>query len=600
MADNHTNIILTAVDKTQAAIKSATGGIQTLSQTISSVPGFGGIAASLGALAGAGTFKLLIADTISWAAGMDDLAEKTGASVENLSSLSRIAKISGADMGMVEQGLIRMSKALSGADDEAKGAGHALAFLGLKAEDLRKMDSAEALKAVADAMAKYGDGTGKTALALDLWGKSGAQLLPLIKDLADQQLKGGKLTTEQAAAAEQLEKAWNKVNAEGGAWSKQMAVDMIPTLASLLDFVVQSKDTLYAMSAGLVVTGNAMVTFAQVVAAAIGGGFTDEGQAYIKQKLAENSRFIDAAREDLDKRASAYKSLREKIDATLAGGDAIKPKADYKGKGAGAGKASSGKTASASAADKSESWDDMINRKVAEELQKPKIAAMELQAMIEALDRQFFDGTITLEDYDRAMAKISKTSATAGKDAKELDKIGQELGMTFSSAFEDAILGGKNFGDVLKGLEQDIARIILRKSITEPIGTGISDAIKGSGIGASIGGWFKDVFKFEDGGIMGAGGPLPLRAYAGGGIANSPQLALYGEGSMNEAFVPLPDGRRIPVAMQGGSAPAVTINQTINIDSRSDQATIVAAMMHAKEAAKSEIMQSMRRGGAFA
>jgi hypothetical protein len=55
---------------------------------------------------------------------------------------------------------------------------------------------------------------------------------------------------------------------------------------------------------------------------------------------------------------------------------------------------------------------------------------------------------------------------------------------------------------------------------------------------------------------MTARGPLPLNAYAGGGIANSPQVALFGEGRMNEAYVPLPDGRRIPVAMQGTPAPA--------------------------------------------
>lgn len=53
---------------------------------------------------------------------------------------------------------------------------------------------------------------------------------------------------------------------------------------------------------------------------------------------------------------------------------------------------------------------------------------------------------------------------------------------------------------------------------------------------------------------MTSDGPLPLRKYAGGGIARSPQLAMFGEGSSPEAYVPLPDGRRIPVAMSGGGA----------------------------------------------
>lgn len=64
---------------------------------------------------------------------------------------------------------------------------------------------------------------------------------------------------------------------------------------------------------------------------------------------------------------------------------------------------------------------------------------------------------------------------------------------------------------------------------------------------------------FADGGIMSGMGSVPLRKYAAGGIANSPQMAMFGEGDQNEAYVPLPDGRRIPVAMQGG-APNVTVN----------------------------------------
>jgi len=73
-----------------------------------------------------------------------------------------------------------------------------------------------------------------------------------------------------------------------------------------------------------------------------------------------------------------------------------------------------------------------------------------------------------------------------------------------------------------------------------------------------------------NGGILTADGFMSLRKYANGGIANSPQVAIYGEAGP-EAFVPLPDGRTIPVTMNmqgGGQQPAVpsvsvnVINQT--------------------------------------
>lgn len=85
---------------------------------------------------------------------------------------------------------------------------------------------------------------------------------------------------------------------------------------------------------------------------------------------------------------------------------------------------------------------------------------------------------------------------------------------------------------------------------------------------------YTSAFGFANGGIMSSMGPIPLKAYANGGIASSPQLALFGEGRMKEAFVPLPDGRSIPVTFAGG-APAggsggggqiVNINIVVNND----------------------------------
>ena len=117
--------------------------------------------------------------------------------------------------------------------------------------------------------------------------------------------------------------------------------------------------------------------------------------------------------------------------------------------------------------------------------------------------------------------------------------------------------------------------------------TGVSGGIAGLGSpgGASLGdslgsmGDFTPIgpkFTFANGGIMTEFGPVALRKYAKGGIAKSPQLALYGEGSQNEAYVPLPDGRTIPVTMSGNNSNAVTpvhieINVTQNGDGQSNE-----------------------------
>lgn len=104
----------------------------------------------------------------------------------------------------------------------------------------------------------------------------------------------------------------------------------------------------------------------------------------------------------------------------------------------------------------------------------------------------------------------------------------------------------------------------------------------GASLGAGIGGMFASGASsgaasdsvanvmFANGGIMTEFGEMQLRKYAKGGIANQPQVAIYGEGAQNEAFVPLPDGRSIPVTMSGGQQSAPT-NVQVNVINQTSQ-----------------------------
>src|SRR3990167_1711130 len=117
---------------------------------------------------------------VSAAAALDDMSEKTGATVEELSRLEQVARIGGHQMETVEMSLVRLSKAINGTEEDSKGAGKALAALGLSADTLRNQDTAVAMRAIAIELNKFADGSGKTALAMDLLGKSGAQALPFL------------------------------------------------------------------------------------------------------------------------------------------------------------------------------------------------------------------------------------------------------------------------------------------------------------------------------------------------------------------------------------------------------------------------------------
>jgi lambda family phage tail tape measure protein len=109
---------------------------------------------------------------------------------------------------------------------------------------------------------------------------------------------------------------------------------------------------------------------------------------------------------------------------------------------------------------------------------------------------------------------------------------------------------------------------------------------------------FMGGFGFAMGGIMTQQGPLKLKRYAAGGIATGPQLAMYGEGSRPEAYVPLPDGRSIPVTMKGGGVGNVVVNVDANgsnVEGNGQQANALGKAIGI--AVQQELIKQKRPGG---
>lgn len=170
-----------------------------------------------------------------------------------------------------------------------------------------------------------------------------------------------------------------------------------------------------------------------------------------------------------------------------------------------------------------------------------------------------------------------------------ISKMGENTKNVMTNAFrgmEDALVnfvktGKLDFKSLADSIISDMIRMQIQQSITGPLSGILRTAISGlfggggsAGFGSGAEFGSQDLGQyFANGGVMTDAGPLPLHAYSSGGIANTPQLAIFGEGRMNEAYVPLPDGRTIPVTMSGGGSNVIvnvmpTSGQTADVQQR--------------------------------
>jgi hypothetical protein len=181
-----------------------------------------------------------LASKINQIADFQDIAEKIGDTAANVSSLQRASDVSGVSLDTLAKASIKLTSALSKTDDEAKGVGQALSAIGLDLENFKQLSPVEQIDAVSKAFAGFEDGASKTAVAVALFGKSGADLIPLLNDLSDGYERQNILTNEQIKAADDLTKQYAGFKNELSALATTAAADTVPVLSELLRIIQQT------------------------------------------------------------------------------------------------------------------------------------------------------------------------------------------------------------------------------------------------------------------------------------------------------------------------------------------------------------------------
>lgn len=166
-------------------------------------------------------------------ADFKDLEETTGASAESLASLSIAAAVAGTSVDEIASASLKLTKSLTGVDDESKAAGAALTALGLSIEEFKALDPVERVDALTEAFSKFEDGSEKSAVAMALFGKTGAEQLKVFKALEEQGGRNVVLTQQQIEQADAYADAQSKLKAEFQQFAQLQAAQVIPVLTQV-------------------------------------------------------------------------------------------------------------------------------------------------------------------------------------------------------------------------------------------------------------------------------------------------------------------------------------------------------------------------------
>ena len=247
MANNRAQILISAVDQTRSAFDSIKRGLGGLADT---AKGVNGVLANLGVAVSVGALSAMVKSAINTGDALDEMSQRVGVSVETLSVWKPAAEQSGVSGESFEKGLRKLSttmlEAATGSEDAARNfAAVGVEFKNqdgtLRATDQVLLDLAERFKAMPD-------GAEKTALAVQLFGKAGAELIPFLNQgrdginelAAEMQALGVQMSSETAAQAGNFNDALDKLKLATSSIGNQIIASLLPALNDMAAGLVES------------------------------------------------------------------------------------------------------------------------------------------------------------------------------------------------------------------------------------------------------------------------------------------------------------------------------------------------------------------------
>lgn len=289
MASNRAQILISAIDQTKTAFDSIKRGLGGLTDV---ARGVNGVLANLGAAVSVAGLTAMVKSAIDTGDALDEMSQRVGISVETLSVWKPAAEQSGISGESFEKGLRKLATTMVEAETGSESAARGFSVVGveLKNQDGTLRATDQVLLDLADRFKAMPDGAQKTALAVQLFGKSGAELIPFLNQGRDgidalateMQALGVQMSSETAAQAGTFNDALDKLKLAGSSIGNQIVTALLPALNDMAGGMVESAKqggslraildgvvlALKVLALGAATVGKAFVALGE----AIGGG----------------------------------------------------------------------------------------------------------------------------------------------------------------------------------------------------------------------------------------------------------------------------------------------------------------------------------------
>lgn len=464
-------IELTAKDKTKAAFQSAQR----------SMNGFRSAAIGLGSVLTAGLFARATTSALDFADGIDKAAQAAGVSAEFLQEFRFAGEQVGVTVNQVDEGLRRFTRRMG----EFANSGGGPAAKAFEQFNVQVRDSNGEVRSAEDVLGDFisaledvDSAAQRGAVAAQIFGDDAGPKLRLLLDQGVTGIERLKQEANDIGAVLSDEVIANSVEAkdELAKLSNVLSVQFATALSELSPLLTSAASKFVELaSAARKIFDRSSDPIAQYerqiksLQETVKEGRDDLNSPFFFGDVTEKEEEIARAEADIRTLTEAVRLLKkEQAKPVETGSDPVSltPEIDNK-----------------KLEEQSKQAQKLFN--------ETRTPAEKLSIQIEELNGLFESGAIDFDVYSRAVfsaqdafdglstkaKEVADETKKAGDETKEISDAARDLGFTFSSAFEDAVIEGKGLRDVLQGIADDITRIVLRRAITEPLAAGITQSI---------------------------------------------------------------------------------------------------------------------------